>query len=47
MFYQWPLPAGADVNAIAGELNEDTLTIKIPIEAKPKSVRSEGGRTSH
>jgi HSP20 family molecular chaperone IbpA len=46
MFYQWPLPAGADVNGITAELKEEALTIKIPVEAKAITVRSEGGEVS-
>jgi HSP20 family molecular chaperone IbpA len=43
VFYQWPLPAGADVNGIKAELKEEALTIKIPVKAKPIAVQSEPG----
>jgi HSP20 family protein len=41
VFYQWPLPAGAQSDQIKADYKEGTLTISIPVDAQPKSVQSE------
>ena len=46
VFCQWPLPPGAQVDSMTAEAGQDALTIKIPIEAKPKTVQAASGAAS-
>jgi HSP20 family molecular chaperone IbpA len=41
VFYQWPLPTGAQSDQIKADYKEEMLTISIPVDAQPKSVQSE------
>jgi HSP20 family molecular chaperone IbpA len=43
IFYQWPVPPVAHMNSVTAEFKQDTLTIKIPIEARPKEAQIKSG----